>query len=55
MAHTKEKGDREMPGEEAEHKTFHTSPLDSSPGTCFIALTTLQRGEMSGGKDALPV
>lgn len=55
MAHTKEKADREMLGEEAEPKAFHTSPWDSSPSTCFIAMATPQKGEMSGGKDALPV
>lgn len=58
MAHTKERGkrrQREMLGEEAVYKIFHTSLLDSSPRACFTAMTCSTEREKGQEKDAISV
>lgn len=37
-----------MLGKEAEYKTFHTSPLDSSPRALFAMTHSTEREKMSG-------
>lgn len=44
-----------MLGEEAVHKIFHTSLLDSSPRACFTAMTCSTEREKGQEKDAIPV